>query len=324
MSDTPATLFAAYDRGLLSRRQLLQALGLAVAPVALSSLAPAASFAQGQCGGARAGHAGMRPDARQAAIRADGMEDGAARSLLLPGGRLREGGGVLRGADELEIRSDDGKQAMLDIGDWGGLVIRGGYSRRRRLRRPPPPADPRRRGGRGAAGRAPRGSPRSTASAGASSRGTRRRWKPNCGSAASIRWPTTTERLPELPRQGPGRLRSADQQRQSRRIAARAPRPARCPRRRRLRRPTGRRCGSITSRSRHRTTRRPAAFYHALLGWKLGTDEGSQNSCEIGDIGGIIIRRGNRRRRGGGARRSRGARRSVTSRSASRRSIRMR
>ena len=37
-----------------------------------------------------------------------------------------------------------------------------------------------------------------------------------------------------------------------------------------------------------------AAFYHALLGWKLGDDEGSQNSMDIGDIGGIIIRRGNR------------------------------
>jgi catechol 2,3-dioxygenase-like lactoylglutathione lyase family enzyme len=37
-----------------------------------------------------------------------------------------------------------------------------------------------------------------------------------------------------------------------------------------------------------------AAFYHALLGWKLGEDEGSQNTCEIGDIGNIIIRRGTR------------------------------
>jgi len=34
------------------------------------------------------------------------------------------------------------------------------------------------------------------------------------------------------------------------------------------------------------------AFYVALLGWKAGTDEGSQNQCEIGDIGDIIIRRG--------------------------------
>jgi hypothetical protein len=32
------------------------------------------------------------------------------------------------------------------------------------------------------------------------------------------------------------------------------------------------------------------AFYQALLGWKPGGDEGSQNQCEIGDVGGIIIR----------------------------------
>ncbi len=35
-----------------------------------------------------------------------------------------------------------------------------------------------------------------------------------------------------------------------------------------------------------------AAFYHALLGWKLGEDEGSQNSVDIDGIGGTIIRRG--------------------------------
>jgi len=34
------------------------------------------------------------------------------------------------------------------------------------------------------------------------------------------------------------------------------------------------------------------AFYQALLGWKLGRDTGSQNQCEIGDVGGTIIRRG--------------------------------
>jgi catechol 2,3-dioxygenase-like lactoylglutathione lyase family enzyme len=39
------------------------------------------------------------------------------------------------------------------------------------------------------------------------------------------------------------------------------------------------------------------AFYSALLGWKPGVDEGSQSQCEIGDVGDIIIRRG-----GGGGR----------------------
>src|SRR5438046_3079913 len=52
MSADLTTLFDAFDRGTLSRRQLLQALGLAVA------VRPAAAFAQGQCGGARAGTPG--------------------------------------------------------------------------------------------------------------------------------------------------------------------------------------------------------------------------------------------------------------------------
>jgi catechol 2,3-dioxygenase-like lactoylglutathione lyase family enzyme len=62
--------------------------------------------------------------------------------------------------------------------------------------------------------------------------------------------------------------------------------------RRRSRRRTGRRSGSITSRS------NAVAFYDALLGWKPGTDEGSQNQVQIGDIGDAIIRRGG----GGGGR----------------------
>jgi catechol 2,3-dioxygenase-like lactoylglutathione lyase family enzyme len=40
------------------------------------------------------------------------------------------------------------------------------------------------------------------------------------------------------------------------------------------------------------------AFYSALLGWKPRGDEGSQNECEIGDVGNIIIRGGG----GGGGR----------------------
>src|SRR5499433_1141526 len=49
MTEDLERLFHAFERGTLSRRQLLQALGLAVA------VRPAAALAQGQCGGARAG-----------------------------------------------------------------------------------------------------------------------------------------------------------------------------------------------------------------------------------------------------------------------------
>ena len=49
MSTELVKLFSDFDRGRISRRQLLAALGIAVA------VRPAAAFAQGQCGGARAG-----------------------------------------------------------------------------------------------------------------------------------------------------------------------------------------------------------------------------------------------------------------------------
>jgi catechol 2,3-dioxygenase-like lactoylglutathione lyase family enzyme len=40
--------------------------------------------------------------------------------------------------------------------------------------------------------------------------------------------------------------------------------------------------------------KKTVAFYQALLGWKPGVDEGSQNQVEAGDIGDLIIRRGYR------------------------------
>ena len=49
MSTHLTAVFDAFDRGRLSRRQLLKALGAAIA------VRPASAFAQGQCGGARAG-----------------------------------------------------------------------------------------------------------------------------------------------------------------------------------------------------------------------------------------------------------------------------
>jgi catechol 2,3-dioxygenase-like lactoylglutathione lyase family enzyme len=43
------------------------------------------------------------------------------------------------------------------------------------------------------------------------------------------------------------------------------------------------------------------AFYQALLGWTPTGDEGSQNECQIGDVGNIIIRGGGGGRVGGAA-----------------------
>jgi hypothetical protein len=121
--------------------------------------------------------------------------------------------------------------------------------------------------------------------------------------------------FPELPRQGSGRLRSANQQRQPQ-----EPSSGRGQRARRRRR----------RRSSHELEDRLARS-HFVRGFQLQGnhgvlhraprlesrhDEGSQNQCEIGDIGDIIIRRGGgggtwRRRRhdSAGAAREHGAHR---------------
>ena len=52
MDDSLNELFNNFDRGTISRRRLLQALGLAAVT------APAVAWAQGRCGGANAGKPG--------------------------------------------------------------------------------------------------------------------------------------------------------------------------------------------------------------------------------------------------------------------------
>ena len=192
MSADLATLFNDFDRGRLSRRQLLKALGIAVA------IRPASAFAQGQCGGARAGTPECDPTPAKLPFEPTGWKTVLLDHFSCQVADYPKEAAYYAALMNWKIRSDDGKQAVLDIGDWGGLVLRGGYQA-------PPPAARR----RPAAGRrrrrrswrrprwrrrAPRASRCSTVSAGASSRGTRRRWKRNCGSAGSRRWPTTRAR----------------------------------------------------------------------------------------------------------------------------------
>ena len=216
-----------------------------------------------------------------------------------------------------KVRSDDGKQAVLDIGDWGGVIIRGGYEP------PPAPTPPAgantdTSGGRrcrrpqrpdaavvvaAVAAEARRGSPcvdslllghRAVGREEGRSRAQEARPQSRGGQRSEAGFP-------ELPR---SRIRTASICRSATataRTAARGPRApsSRC--RRRSRRRTGRRSGSITSRSRCTDYKEAVAFYDALLGWKPGTDEGSQNQVQIGDIGDAIIRRGGGGGRGGGA-----------------------
>jgi catechol 2,3-dioxygenase-like lactoylglutathione lyase family enzyme len=191
-----------------------------------------------------------------------------------------------------KIRSDDGKQAMLDIGDWGGLVLRGGYQA--------PPSSPEteaaaaaaaaRGGGRGG----PR-PPRNAVFDGFC-------WGIDPWDAKKVEAELRKRGLtPVADNRGKdfesfhvkdpdgfdlqisnGSRKNRHQGSASGKTSAAAPFEA-----------TSWKTVWLDHISFEVSNyKETVAFYTALLGWKPGTDEGSQNQCEVGDVGDIIIRRG--------------------------------
>jgi catechol 2,3-dioxygenase-like lactoylglutathione lyase family enzyme len=289
MSSDLSTLFSEFDGGRLSRRQLLQALGLAVA------IRPVSALAQGQCGGARAGTPECDPTPAKLPFEATGWNTVLLDHLSCQAVDYAKEAAYYAALMNWKIRSDDGKQATLDIGDWGGLVIRGGYEA-------PPPAPVAdaaagRGGGRGGAPRAPR----LAAFDGFC-------WGIEPWDAKQVEAELRKRGLtPVADNQGKDfqsfhvkdpdgfDLQISNGNRKNRRQGAAngktsAPAPFM---------PTAWKTVWLDHISFEVSNyKETAAFYHALLGWKLGTDEGSQNQCEIGDIGDIIIRRGGGGNRG--------------------------
>ena len=298
MSDVPTTLFQDYDLGRISRRQLLTALGLAVATRPLSV------FAQGQCGGARAGTPGCETTPAKPPFESTGWKTVLLDHFSVQVADVEKEAAYYSALMNWNIRSYDGKQAVLDIGDWGGLVIRGGYQ-------PPPPAAPvttpapapaagaptaTPAGGRGGGGRAPRMAVFDSYC-----------WGIEPWDAKKVEAELRKRGLdPVADNDGKNfesfRIKDADGfnlQISNGNMKNRRRGPAN---------------GKVSAPAPFAATnwktvwldhisfetsnyKEQAAFYHALLGWTLGSDEGSQTEAQIGDIGGIIIRRG-----GGGGR----------------------
>ena len=300
MSADLASLFNAFDRGRLSRRQLLQALGVAVA------IRPASAFAQGQCGGARAGTPECDPTPAKLPFEPTGWKTVLLDHLSCQVVDYPKEAAYYAALMNWKIRSDDGKQAMLDIGDWGGLVLRGGYQAPPAQPAPPAasagdPAAAGRGGGRGGAGGGAPRAPRLAAFDGFC-------WGIDPWDAKKVEADLRKRGLsPVADNQGKDfqsfhvkdpdgfALQISNGNRKNRRQSTAS--------------------GSTSAPSPFEATtwktvwldhisfevsnyKETAAFYHALLGWKLGADEGSQNQADIGDIGGIIIRRGGGGNRG--------------------------
>ena len=269
MSTVINTLFSAFDHGVISRRQLLQALGIAVA------MRPAAALAQGQCGGALKGTPGCETTPAKLPFEPTGWKTVLLDHFTCQVADYTKEAAYYQALMNWKIRSDDGTQAMLDIGDWGGLVLRGGYVA------PSSSGAP--------SGRAPRNAAFD-------------------GMAWGIdKWDT---KKVEADLKARGLAPVADHRGEFQSFKVKDPdgfnvwiTNGNTGNRRR-----GAASGKTAAPAPFASTawktvwldhisfevtnyKETAAFYHALLGWKLGDDEGSQNSCDIGDIGGIIIRR---------------------------------
>jgi catechol 2,3-dioxygenase-like lactoylglutathione lyase family enzyme len=294
MSADLNTIINAFDRGVMSRRQLLQALGTAVA------LKPASVLAQGQCGGANKGTPECNTTPAKLPFEPTGWKTVMLDHFSCQCVDYAKEAAYYQALMNWKIRSDDGKQAVLDIGDWGGLILRGGYVA------PPPATAPasatgasRANGdntqGRGGQGGAPR-PPRNAAFDGMA-------WGIDKWDAKKVEAGLKARGLsPVADNHGDFQsfhvkdpdgfdLWITNGNKNNRRKGAAsgktsAPAPFES---------TSWKTVWLDHISFEATNyKETAAFYHALLGWKLGDDEGSQNTMDVGDIGGIIVRRGNR------------------------------
>ena len=263
------------------------ALALACAPFTLAT-------AQGRCGGARAGTTACDTVPMKAPFAPTGWKTVALDHFAMQATDYKKEAAYYATLMNWKLRSDDGTQAVLDIGDIGSVIIRGGFQA------PPPPPPPTAadsaagRGGRGGGGaRAPR----------------HVAWDSFCWviepwNAKKVEAELKTRGLnPVADNDGKGfesfhvkdpdgfdvQISNGANVKMRKSMAANA---------------------KLTGAAPFEGTdwktvwldhisfevsnyKESTAFYAALLGWKPTGDEGSQNETEIGDVGNIIIRGGN-------------------------------
>ncbi|MDB4913623.1 MAG: Glyoxalase [Gemmatimonadetes bacterium] len=258
------------------------------------SVLPAVVFAQGSCGGARAGTPACDTTPAKLPFAPAPWKTVALDHFSIQATDYKREAAYYATLMGWKMRSDDGTKAVMDIGDIGSAVIRGGYVA------PPPPvlsaadsaARAARGGGRGGAARAP----------------ARVSWDSFCWVIAP--WDAKKVEA-ELRKRGLNPIADNDGKFESfhvkdpdgfdvqlsndANVKARKASPATAA----LPAPapwesTGWRTDWLDHISFGVSNyKESAAFYMALLGWKSTGDEGSQNELEIGDVGNIIVRGGN-------------------------------
>lgn len=276
MSDALTRLFEQFDRGTISRRQLLQGVGIA----ALG--APFTSYAQGRCGGENRGTAACDTTPAKLPFDRTGWKTVLLDHFELQCVNAEREAAYYQALMNWIVRSADSDKIVMDIGELGSVVIRGGYQ---------PPAAPAGGGGGGGVGRVRNAS-----------------WT---GFAWGIEPWDTKKVESELKKRGLNPVAEhSGRDVQGFRVTAPDGFSVKVTngtlKNRRVGAPTGRLSAPAPFESTtwktvwldHISYESPnykasVAFYTALLGWTPSGDEGSQNTCRISDtIGGIIIRGG--------------------------------
>jgi len=124
--DELSRLFGAYDQKTISRRQLFQALGLAAVAVPLSRV-----MGQGQCAGRdRDTSATCNKTPFKAPFEPTGWKTVLLDHFNMQVTDPEREAAFYAAFMGWKVRSNDGKEIYMDIGDWGGVKIRGGYVNR--------------------------------------------------------------------------------------------------------------------------------------------------------------------------------------------------
>jgi catechol 2,3-dioxygenase-like lactoylglutathione lyase family enzyme len=282
MDDLRARRLTDYDRATMSRRTLLQTLGVAAvgAPLAAAFGAPVA-FAQGRCM-LTAGTPACNTNEIKPLFEPTGWKTVALDHLTFLVADYQKEAAFYIALMGWTLRQDEGTQAVLDIGDWGSVVFK---------QAPPGALDAvaAGRGGRGGGSRALVESfcfgldqwNAKTVEAELRKRGLTPRAE-NDGKGFESFHVKDPDGFDLQISNGNGLVRN---RRTPSNAKLSAPPPFES---------TGWRTVWLDHLSFSVTNyKESASFYTNLLGWTPTYDEGSQNECMIGDVGDIIIRGGN-------------------------------
>jgi predicted enzyme related to lactoylglutathione lyase len=122
MQDELSRLFEQFDNGKISRRRLMQVVGVAAAA------APLAAFGQGSCGGPNAGTPKCNTSPMKAPFEPTGWKTVLLDHFDLQVAELDKEAAFYNALMGWKVRSNNGKSIVMDIGNWGGVIMRGGLA----------------------------------------------------------------------------------------------------------------------------------------------------------------------------------------------------